>query len=136
MVYWESSSWIIFGFFPYGTWYLPFCYPWGKSSFKSKNIGGRAPRFACWNIDFVWRWDNFSCQYFKSCYKCDITYGNMILSIFLLWDSLIHLYISTSKLELIPYLAHFFNRGNNYLLSVCFLIEQSEALGYWKETNW
>ena len=64
----------------------------GTLSFNSRNSDGSSPSFARLNMDLGWRWDNLSWQYFNSCFKCDSTYGNMMFSIFLVWDSLICLY--------------------------------------------
>ena len=81
----------------------------GTEYFKSRNIVGRTPSFASLNIYLGWRWYNLSCQYFNSCCKGDINSRDIMLSIFLVWDSFIYLYSLLNKLELIKYLAHSLN---------------------------
>ena len=83
----------------------------GTSSFKYGNIYGRTPSFASLNMDLGWRSDNLSCQSFNDCCKGDSTCGNMIFLFFLVWYSLLRLYIPLRKLELIQYLAHFLTWG-------------------------
>ena len=95
LVYQARISWLIFSSFPYGPWFILFCYPlpytwcsnneWCKivtQSFISRNRYVRTPSFASLNMDLLWRLDNLSCQDLNSCCKGDNSYGNMILSIY------------------------------------------------------
>ena len=92
-------------FFPLWTLFFPFVLHWlllyfpnmhdlprGTSSFNYINIHGRTPSPAILNIYLGWRWDDMSFLDFNYCCKCGSTSGNMILPIFLVWDSLISLY--------------------------------------------
>ena len=57
------------------------CEQRGTSSFIVTNISGKTPSFSSLNMDLGFRWYNFSCKHFNSCYKDYSNSGNIILSI-------------------------------------------------------
>ena len=72
----------------------------GTLSFRSRNIFVRTPSFDNLKTDLGCKWDNLSYQYLNSCCKGDSTSGNMMLSIFILWEYWINWYNPPRKLEL------------------------------------
>ena len=87
------------------------------SFFRFKNLSKRTPSFSSLNVDLGCRQDNLLCHGLNYYWKVDSTYGNILISIFLVCDSWIYWWNPLRKIW-IDAMSGTFLDWSNYLVDI------------------